>query len=75
MAEEERKLKEAAEKWLGRLILLKYVGYAVLGLSIGLIILLSVLQIIFLQGLLTNTLLIGILLIAIGLIGERLLSQ
>ena len=71
--EEEKDLKEALEKWLGRAILLKYVGYGLFGSSLGLIILSSLLRIHL--PFLTQGILVGILLIIIGIVAEKVLAQ
>ena len=72
MSKEE--IDEAVSVWLGRFIILKYSGYAALGISIGLIVVFSLLQIFALSELLQTGILVGIALIVIGIIGERILS-
>lgn len=72
---EEKELAEAVDTWLGRFIMLKWAGFGVFGLSLALFVLSSLIQIFWLPPLLTNALLIGIGLIIIGVIGEKVLTQ
>lgn len=72
-SKEEKELEEAIKVWLGRVILVKYAGYGFFGGSLALIILDSILRL----GLpfLTEGMLLGLALIAIGIVAEKVLAQ
>lgn len=69
-----KEIRKAVDKWLGRFIILKYLGFAILGLSIAMVVVISLLQWFALNPLTTYGILIGIGMIMIGSIGERILA-
>lgn len=69
-------IKEAIHYLLDKVITIsKYLGIIAFGLSIGLMILFSFIGYSELHGIVLNGLFVGIFLLIVGLIGERLLSE
>lgn len=69
-----KEIRKAVDKWLGRFILLKYLGFVVLVASIGLTVAFSMLWLFALMPLCQYGILIGLAMIIIGVLGERILA-
>ena len=70
-----KEIEEAVKVWLGRAILLKYAGYGLFALSLGLIILSSLLHAMQFMSWLQTSLMISLALIVIGMVAEKVLME
>lgn len=67
-------IENTVDRWLDRIIMLKYLGFLLLGLNIAAVVIFSLLRVFDLMPLVHTGIIISILVIIIGIVGERILT-